>query len=244
MPEGIAGNLTPEGLADLVAYLQSLDPNREIRRIDDGTPSINTRTGDLHSVSPEASNHMRFVESISDAILNCSPEELIGALIIAATVALVVAGFYALRRRKSSPSPTFVGSLGLAAAASCMALSAGYIEYAETNRTSGSGWRDPAAPKSPPGVPRQIKPPSPRSSFGPGWSAGFHVVVAADENRDGRLTPEEVVRLVKEADTDGDGSVNFRDIDRLVGAPLPVSFSTARPHRRRTARSRRRHQTF
>jgi putative membrane-bound dehydrogenase-like protein len=32
MPEGIAGNLTPEQLADLVAYLQSLDPNREIPR--------------------------------------------------------------------------------------------------------------------------------------------------------------------------------------------------------------------
>jgi putative heme-binding domain-containing protein len=31
MPEGIAGNLTPEQLADLVAYLQSLDPNREAR---------------------------------------------------------------------------------------------------------------------------------------------------------------------------------------------------------------------
>ena len=31
MPEGIAANLTPEGLADLVAYLRSLDPAREIR---------------------------------------------------------------------------------------------------------------------------------------------------------------------------------------------------------------------
>jgi len=31
MPEGIVANLTPEGLADLVAYLQSLDPSREIR---------------------------------------------------------------------------------------------------------------------------------------------------------------------------------------------------------------------
>ena len=30
MPEGIAANLTPEQLADLVAYLQSLDPNRGI----------------------------------------------------------------------------------------------------------------------------------------------------------------------------------------------------------------------
>ncbi|MDR3632508.1 MAG: CotH kinase family protein [Isosphaeraceae bacterium] len=31
MPEGIVANLTPEGLADLVAYLRSLDPSREIR---------------------------------------------------------------------------------------------------------------------------------------------------------------------------------------------------------------------
>ncbi len=31
MPEGIAATLTPEQLADLVVYLQSLDPNREIR---------------------------------------------------------------------------------------------------------------------------------------------------------------------------------------------------------------------
>jgi putative heme-binding domain-containing protein len=32
MPEGIAANLTPEGLADLVAYLRSLDPARELER--------------------------------------------------------------------------------------------------------------------------------------------------------------------------------------------------------------------
>ena len=31
MPEGIAANLTPEEVADLIAYLQSLDPNREPR---------------------------------------------------------------------------------------------------------------------------------------------------------------------------------------------------------------------
>jgi hypothetical protein len=31
MPEGIVANVTTEGLADLVAYLQSLDPSREIQ---------------------------------------------------------------------------------------------------------------------------------------------------------------------------------------------------------------------
>jgi hypothetical protein len=79
---------------------------------------------------------MRFLESISDAILNRSPEELIGALLIAAAVAIVAAGLYALCRRKSSPSPTFMGGLGLAAGASCMALAAGYIEYTETDTTT------------------------------------------------------------------------------------------------------------
>ena len=34
MPEGIAANLTPEQLADLVAYLQSLDPNESSRSIE------------------------------------------------------------------------------------------------------------------------------------------------------------------------------------------------------------------
>ena len=32
MPEGIAANLTPEGLADLVAYLQSLGPQESAGR--------------------------------------------------------------------------------------------------------------------------------------------------------------------------------------------------------------------
>ena len=53
----------------------------------------------------EVTNHMRFLESISDAILNRSPEELIGALLIAGAVAIVMAGLYAIGRRKSSPSP-------------------------------------------------------------------------------------------------------------------------------------------
>jgi hypothetical protein len=58
--------------------------------------------------------------------------------------------------------------------------------------------------------------PPPWAFSGTGWSTGFHVVVAADENRDGRLTPEEMAHLVRKADTDGDGSNNSLDIDRLV----------------------------
>jgi hypothetical protein len=159
---------------------------------------------------------MRFIDSIPDAILDRSPEELIGALLIAGAIAIVAAGLYALNRRKSIPSPSIVGALSLAAGASCTALAAGYIEHAETNRTSGSAANHPAPERRPPGGPGRVTPPPPWNFSGSGWSSGFHIVVAADENRDGRLTPEEAARLVRKADSDGDGSVDFRDIDRLI----------------------------
>jgi hypothetical protein len=167
---------------------------------------------------------MRFLESLSDAILSRSSEELIGALFIAAAAAAVVAGLYALGRRKSSPSPSFVGGLSLAAGASCMALAAGYIEYAETDWTLGPVANHPAPARWPAGGPGRAPLPPPGSLSRAGWSSGFHVVVAADENRDGRLTPEEVARLVRDADTDGDGSVNFRDIDRLIASRFRPPF--------------------
>jgi hypothetical protein len=86
----------------------------------------------------EVEHPMRFLESINNAILNRSPDELIGALFVAAGVAVVVSGVYALGRRKSSPSPSFVGGLALASGALCMALAAGYIEYMETGGRMGS----------------------------------------------------------------------------------------------------------
>lgn len=159
---------------------------------------------------------MRFLRSIVDAILDRSPEELIGALLIASAVAIVMAGLYVLGRRKALCSPTFVGLLALAAGVSCMALAAGYIEYATRYRNSGLAATSPVFPGWPFSGPGRNVPPRPWGFYGAGWSSGFHVVVAADEDRDGRLTSEEVVRLVRKADSDGDGSVDFRDIDREI----------------------------
>ncbi len=159
---------------------------------------------------------MKFLESTYDAILNRSPEELVGALFTASAVAIVVAGVYALSRRKSSPSPSLVGGLSLAAGALCMAVAAGYIEYVN----SGASENPSVLSKWQGGGPGPGNPPSPWSFSGPGWSSGFHVVVAADENHDGRVTPEEVAQLVRKADTDGDGSVDFHDIDRLIMSRL------------------------
>ena len=161
---------------------------------------------------------MGFLDAIVDAILERSPAELIGALLIAAAVSVVSAGVYALCRRKSSPSPTFVCGLALAVGASCMALAAGYVEHAGAGHTSGPAANHPELARSRPGGPGQGTLLPPWGMPGAGWSPGIHVVMAADEDGDGRLNAGEVARLVLRADTDGDGLVNFRDIDRLIAS--------------------------
>ena len=183
---------------------------------------------------PEVANPMRFLVSLSDAILDRSPEELIGAMLIAAAVAVIVAGLYTLARKKSSPSPTFVGGLGLAAGASCMALSAGYLEYAGRDWTSGAAVSRVSPARRPSGAPDRAGLPPPWTVPGMGWSSGIHVIATADENRDGLLTPDEAARLVRNADQDGDGAVNFRDIDRLIAERFrpsrqPYGLTTAGP---------------
>jgi hypothetical protein len=207
---------------------------------------------------------MRFFESILDAILKRSAEELIGALFIVAALGIVMAGCYAVYRKKSSPSPSFVGGMALPGFALCMVFTAGYVEYEASDWGRKPSVIQPASGRVWPGSPRwgfvslgaqgsdraaektgspsrdrrrpfsQAALPHPWSVSGTGWSSGFHIVVAADENRDGRLTPDEAARLVRKADTDGDGSVNFRDIDRLIasrpGAPAwPPKFAAAGP---------------
>ena len=176
---------------------------------------------------------MGFLESIPDAILNRSPEELIGAMLIAALIGIVMASLYALNRRKSPPSPTFVGVLALVAGASGMALAAGFFERGETG--SMAGWPKTLRSPRPLGGTGGRGMPPPWLFSGPGWSSGFHVVLAADGDRDGRLTPDEAARLVRKADSDGDGSVELPRHRSAHGGPLSVSLPAAR-HRRRQGR--------
>ena len=171
---------------------------------------------------------MRFLKSLFDAIVERSPEELIGALLIATAIAIVMAGLYALGRRKSSPSPSFVGGLLLFTGSLCMALTAGYIEYAETDWNSESVTSQPGPARWLPGGPRPATPP-PWAFPGAGWSSGYHVIVAADENHDGLLTKDEAASLVQKADSDGDGSVDFHEIDRLIVNRIRPPVVPSRP---------------
>ena len=71
-------------------------------------------------------------------------------------------------------------------------------------------------------------PQGPVGIYGGGWSSGFHVVVAADEDHNGRLTPDEAAGMVRKADTDGDGTVDFRDIDRIIMSRLRTKLPSTR----------------
>jgi hypothetical protein len=155
---------------------------------------------------------------IIDAIIKRSPEELIGALLLSMAVSVISASVYAHCRRKSSPSPSFVCGLALAVGASCMAVAAGYVEYVDADHTFGRAANHTELARPRPGGPGQAALPPPWSMPGAGWSPGIHVVMAADEDGDGRLNAGEVARLVLRADADGDGLVNFRDIDRLIAS--------------------------
>ncbi len=170
---------------------------------------------------------MRFLESIADAVLGRTPEELIGAVLLGVAISAVLAGIYSLGQKKSPPSTSFVGNLAFGGVASGMLLAAGYIQYRETAWIVGEG---PVSQNGsgPARGPQGQRPPHqpPNEGFPRGiWSSGFHVVVAADTDRDGRVTADELARMVHEADTDGDGSVNFHDIDRLMASRFRPSWT-------------------
>ncbi len=155
---------------------------------------------------------MMFLRTVVDAVLDRSPEELIGAMIFAIAVAIVMSGLYKLGRHKAIHAPTLVGVLVFAGGILCMALAAGYIE-----RSEAAGMPRPGTqPARSPGDSNRRTQAGPWASNRMHWSSGFHVMVAADEDHNGHLTREEATHLVQRADTDGDGSVNFQDIDRLI----------------------------
>jgi hypothetical protein len=167
---------------------------------------------------------MRFLVSVSTAVVNRSPEELFGGLLVASAVAVLMVGLFVLARRKGLPSATFVGTLLLSAGVLCMIFVAGYIEHTEPNLYSARPGTNPAAIPGwfSTGPSRNLH--SQKSGFFmPGWTPGFHVVVAADVDHDGHVTADELLQLVKNADTDADGSVDPRDIDRLLAS----RFATA-----------------
>ncbi len=159
---------------------------------------------------------MGFLQCMSDAVMDRSPEQLIEALLAATAIAFLVASIYAVGSRKARPTPSFVGMLSLCGCAASMLVTASGILYLGTNWPLPAHVHHAGSPIHPAAAGSASRGGEPWNDPGPVMSTGAHVMIAADANRDGKLSREELDCLLREADFDGDGSVALREIDRLV----------------------------
>ncbi len=167
---------------------------------------------------------MKFLSAILDGMLDRSLDELIGAVAIAGIIALVAAAVFAIATRKTPTTPTFVGSLALAAGVISMILVAGYLKYVESRDSSRNFVNGPRMPPWPAGA--MARPPMPPW---PMPTSGVHFLMNMDENHDGKVNTEEATRFIRAADSDGDGFANRQDIDRMIQARFPLAFKSPMP---------------
>jgi hypothetical protein len=172
------------------------------------------------------------LRSTLDAFIDRSPGDLIGAVMIALTLALAMTGLYALLRRRKPTSEPLTGLivLMLVANVASMALAGGYLTKTWKAERGVPGGEKPTTAWWPP--PGGFKPGVAGQSGSPGGPPGSpwcgdpnvgQVFAVADLDKDGRLTPDEVAQFVRMADANGKGSVNEGDfyaaIRRHLSAP-------------------------
>jgi hypothetical protein len=183
------------------------------------------------------------LRSTLDVILDRPPGDLIGAGMIALTLALAMTGLYALRRKKTGEPLIVLIVLMLCANVISMALVAGYLvktwrsESGFSARTNRNTARRPA-PGGLDGPVRQEQPwghlggsPPPPAGRGPGDPHIRQVFAVADADKDGRLTPDEAALFVKAADPNGIGSVNEHDFSAAIRGHLSHPPAPTLPHR-------------
>lgn len=142
-----------------------------------------------------------FLTTVADTVIDRSPEELIGAIVVALGLSMAVSGFYTRGRRKIGDQFMLMNGLVLVANVAAMAFAVGYLAYQQKVDEFPEGKLATAASCSNPSFLLGHTPGA--ESFLAPWVVGL-----ADANKDGRVTPEEAAQFVKEADTGGRGSVD------------------------------------
>jgi hypothetical protein len=157
----------------------------------------------------EDSHVSDYFQSLSDALIDRTIEELIGAVLMALALALALTGLYKLVRRKVNDPGMPMIALMLCANVISMALAASYItqarrEFLPKMDRPAMAWRPPSEFRGGPGGPGKRPPGMP---VAPGF------VSAADADQDGRLSPEEAAEFVRTADAGAKGSIDAHDLD-------------------------------
>ncbi len=144
----------------------------------------------------------QFVVSVGSAVAARTPEELIGAILLALGVSLAVAGLYALRRGKAADLPPLLVGLMLVGNVGSMIFAAAWLDVARTA---------PAMSTRPSNI---IGPPP---GWHPGPAAPGHMIFhAADADGDGQLTPAEAARFAQIADLNGKGWADVQEVERAA----------------------------
>ena len=140
----------------------------------------------------------QYFVSMGNAVVDRSPDELIGAVIVALALSLAMAGLYCIARRKANENLLPIIGLMIVANLLSMVVGMGYVAHA---RKAPSGIR--------PGIP-----------FVPEAALIEAIFETADKNGDGMLSSEEASqgaeRFVQGADASGTGLVDPQSLRRAI----------------------------
>jgi hypothetical protein len=150
-----------------------------------------------------------YLNLLGNAIIDRSPEELIGAVAIALTISLAMAGLYCIGRRKITENLLPMIVLMIVANLVSMAVGMGYFRVAHKRM----GYVEQEFQRRPPGVPG-----------GSAEVAARWIFRTADSDHDGRLSEEEAslaaADFVRRMDPSGQGSINLRSLDTALQAAM------------------------
>jgi Ca2+-binding EF-hand superfamily protein len=162
---------------------------------------------------------MEHVTQTWNFLLDRTPGQLINALMIALTLALLGAGLHALGRRKVQDTTMLTVGVLLFAILTSMTLAA---SVAADLLDSGAN-------------PRRILRDRRAGGSGSELALGPLVLRGADSDGDGRIASDEVAdavaKFVREADPDEDGSIDARAVWKAAFPPMPPGgFTPPRRH--------------
>jgi hypothetical protein len=164
----------------------------------------------------------QYLLTIYVAVTDISTNEVMAGLIIGFALALACSGLFLLARKwASDPLPLLCGLMFVVSAGS-MAFGVGHSRYRVTKGLNTTG-------RSVAGSDRHShRRPSPAPPMGLLFSRDL--LLAADADGNGQLTPEEAARFIRQADTTEKGWVDISDIDRArKGRVGPPSMTDPHP---------------